>query len=284
MSVASPSPPTESAPVSRRRSPAASIWALIVRDWGVTRSYRTALFTDLAFGFINLAVYHFISQTLRPRVGHGLDGAPTYFAFAAVGVALSVVLQASMSGLARRVREEQLTGTLETLLAQPISSVELAFGLAGFPFLFALARAFAYLLLAGAFLGLSLAHVHWIGLVLAFLVSGLAFAGIGIILAALVIVFKRAESLAAFGTVGLTLLGGALFPVAVLPGWLKPLATVIPTRFAYNAVRGALFGVRDWVEPTLVLLAIGIGLLAVALALFAAAVRLVIRLGTVSQY
>ena len=132
--------------------------ALVRRDWSITRSYRTALVTDLGFGFLNLVVYHFISRTLRPRVGSELAGAPSYFAFAAVGIALTVVLQAAITGFSRRVREEQLTGTLETLLAQPISSVELALGLAGFPFLFAIFRALAYLLLAGAFLGLSFAH------------------------------------------------------------------------------------------------------------------------------
>jgi ABC-2 type transport system permease protein len=262
----------------------ASVRALIARDWRITRSYRTALVTDLAFGFINLVVYHFISQTLRPRVGHRLDGAPTYFAFAAVGVALSVVLQAAMSGLARRVREEQLTGTLETLLAQPISAVELALGLAGFPFLFAMVRAFVYLLLAGAFLGLSFAHTDWPALVASFMVSGVAFLGIGITLAALVVVFKRAESLGAFGTVGLSLLGGAVFPVSALPHWLRPLATIVPTRFAFDAVRDALFGSGGWVEPTLVLMAIGAGLLAFSLVLFTAALRLVVRLGTISQY
>jgi ABC-2 type transport system permease protein len=262
----------------------ASVRALIARDWQITRSYRTALVTDLAFGFINLVVYHFISQTLRPRVGNRLDGAPTYFAFAAVGVALSIVLQASMAGLARRVREEQLTGTLEMLLAHPISAAELAFGLAGFPFLFALARAFIYLLLAGAFLGLSLAHANWLGLIVSFAISGFAFAGIGIALAAAVIVFKRAETLGAFGTVGLSLLGGALFPTSALPGWLKPLAAIVPTRFAYDAVRGALFATHSWVEPALILLAIAIGLIAVSLILFAGALRLVVRMGSVSQY
>jgi ABC-type multidrug transport system permease subunit len=284
--VVSPSRPTDAeAPrAPARRTPAGAVRALIARDYQVTRSYRTALFSDIAFGFINLVVYHYISQTLRPRVGHGLDGAPTYFAFAAVGVALSIVLQASMAGLARRVREEQLTGTLEMLLAQPISPTELALGLAGFPFLFSLARAFIYLLLAGAFLGLSLAHVSWLGLIVSFAVSGLAFAGIGIGLAALVIVFKRAEMLGSFGTVGLGLLGGAVFPASALPSWLHPLATIVPTRFAFDAVRNALFGTRGWLGPTLILLAIGAVLVVISLALFTSAVRLVVRLGSVSQY
>jgi ABC-type multidrug transport system permease subunit len=260
------------------------VWALVARDWGVTRSYRTALVTDLAFGFINLVMYRLISQTLRPRVGTNLAGAHSYFEFAAVGVALAVVLQAAISGLARRVREEQLTGTLETLLTQPISTIEVALGLAGFPFLFAVVRALAYLLLAGAFLGLSFAHTDWIGVLPAFLVSGLVFASLGIALAALVLVFKRADTIGSLSTVAISLLGGAVFPISVLPGWLKPLSTVIPTRFAFDAVRGALFGKESWARPSLILLGMGVVMLCLSLVVFSAALRVIVRQGTVSQY
>ena len=269
---------------ARRPVGTGAIRALILRDWGVMRSYRAALILDLAFGFVNLTAYHFISQTVRPRFGAELQGAPSYFAFAAVGIALMVVLQASVTGLARRLREEQLAGTLEMLLAQPISSAELALGLAGFPFLFAIFRALAYLLLGGAFLGLSFAHCDWLGLLVSFLVSGFAFAAIGIVLASLVVVFKRAEAAATVGTAVIGLLGGAVFPIAVLPAWLKPVATIIPTRFALNAVRGALFGTHAWAGSALTLLIVGACLMVAALCLFGAAVRLVIRLGTVSQY
>jgi ABC-2 type transport system permease protein len=263
---------------------AGAVRALVQRDWRITRSYRTALITDLAFGFLNLAAYFYISRTLKANIRHGLDGAPSYFAFAAVGVALSVVLQAAVSGVSRRIREEQLTGTLEALLVQPISSVQLALGLAGFPFLFAVVRAFLYLLLAGAFLGLSFAHCDWLGLVVSFVVSGAAFAALGVGLAAVVLVFKRADAVGAVGTFALSLLGGAFFPTRVLPPWLHALSAVAPTRYAFDAVRGALFGRQDWLAPTLELAAVGAVSLLVAFALFSAALRHAVRRGTINQY
>lgn len=254
------------------------------RDWRITRSYRTALVTDLGFGFLNLVAYYYISKTLKVGLRSGLDGAPDYFAFAAVGVALSVVLQAAITGVARRLREEQLTGTLEALCVQPISSGELAFGLAGFPFLFAVIRAFAYLLLAAAFLGLSFAHCDWLGLIVSFLVSGLALAALGVGLAAVVLVFKRADAVGALGTFGLSLLGGAFFPSRVLPHWLRPVANLLPTHFAFDAVRGALFGSRGWLGPVAALAGVGAVTMVIALAMFSAAVRHAIRQGTLNQY
>jgi ABC-2 type transport system permease protein len=261
-----------------------AVRALVRRDWRITRSYRTALVTDLGFGFLNLVAYYYISKTLKVGLRSGLDGAPDYFAFAAVGVALSVVLQAAITGVSRRLREEQLTGTLEALCVQPISSGELAFGLAGFPFLFAVVRAFAYLLLAAAFLSLSLAHTDWLGLFVSFVVSGLALAALGVGLAAIVLVFKRADAIGALGTFGLSLLGGAFFPIRVLPHWLRPVADVLPTRYAFNAVRSALFGTGHWLGPVTALAAVGMVTMVIALAMFSAAVRHAIRQGTLNQY
>jgi ABC-2 type transport system permease protein len=267
-----------------RGSRAGAIGALARRDWRVTRSYRTALVSDLLFGFLNLVTYYYISKTVKPGGGTNLDGAPSYFAFAAVGIALTVVLQASVLGLSRRLREEQLTGTLEALVAQPISTPELAAGVAGFPFIFAVTRAFLYLLLAALLLGLSFAHCNWAGLVISFMVAGVAFGGLGIALAAAVLVFKRAEAVGALGTFGLALVGGAFFARTVLPAWLRPVSDVLPTQFAFTAVRHSLFGGHGWLGPLLALAGVGAITIAVALALFEGALRYTVRRGTLNQY
>lgn len=261
-----------------------TVRALVRRDWGITRSYRTALVTDLVFGMLNLVAYYYISKTFKSAVHHGLGTAPSYFAFAAAGVALAVVLQAAISGVSRRLREEQLTGTLEALYAQPISPGELALGLAGFPCVFAVARAFVYLLLAGVFLGLSFAHCDWPGLVCSFLLSGLAFAGLGVGLAAIVLVFKRADAVGVVGVFGLSLLGGAFFPTQVLPHWLRLISALIPTHYAFVAVRRALFGGAAWGPPAAALAGIGLLTMLAALTLFDAALRYAVRQGTLNQY
>jgi ABC-2 type transport system permease protein len=281
VSITSRSPPARRELVSPARAHA--IYALIRRDWRIARSYRTALVTDVAFGCLNLVVYRYISRTVTVSTPGGLDGAPNYFAFAAVGVALAVVLQSAITGVSRRLREEQLTGTLEALYAQPISATEVAVGLAGFPFLFAIVRASLYLGIAGLVLGLSFAHCSWFGLFAAFLMTGLALGTFGIALAAFVLVFKRAEAVAALGVFGMVLVGGAFFPSQVLPDWTRPLAAIVPTRFAFSAARGALFG-SEWLSSTLVLAGFAVGLGALSLALFSLALRHSVRRGTLNQY
>jgi hypothetical protein len=51
-----------------------------------------------------------------------------------------LVISAAAASLARRMLEEELTGTLEALCTQPLGSSSLALGSASFPFLFAIFR------------------------------------------------------------------------------------------------------------------------------------------------
>src|SRR3712207_1205644 len=101
------------------------------------RSYRFAFLLDWVLGASSLVVYYFISRTLIGDSRNAtLDGAPSYFAFASVGIALGVVIQAAATGVATKLREEQLIGTLEIILTRPVRTTELALGIAGYPFFF----------------------------------------------------------------------------------------------------------------------------------------------------
>ena len=68
------------------------ILAVIRRDVLVTRSYRLAFVLDVFFGILNLALFFFISRTFDDIATADLHGAPSYFAFAAVGIVLALVI------------------------------------------------------------------------------------------------------------------------------------------------------------------------------------------------
>lgn len=259
------------------------IAAMIRRDFSIARSYRMAFVLDSVFGVLNLIVFYYISRALSPR-GADLGGASSYFDFAAVGLAMTLVLQATTTQLAARIHQEQLTGTLEALWTQPISSTELALGLAGFPFLFATIRAAMYILLAGLFMGLDLSAADWPGFGLVLFASGVAIGAIGVLVASAVFAFKRGEGLAALFTFSLGLLGGALFPVEVFPGWVQPIAAIVPTRYAFDGVRRSLFGGAEWGDPFLALVAFVVVATPLALWVFRRAMRHSLRTGSLGQY
>jgi ABC-2 type transport system permease protein len=257
--------------------------AIIRRDFAVTRSYRLAFLLDAFFGLIELAVYFFIAETIdvAPR---DLQGAPSYFAFAAVGAVLGTVIYAATAAIADRVRNEQLTGTLEALLAQPLAPIEICLGLTGFPYLFALARALLYLAVAGVWMELDTDRASWIGITVVLVCTGLALSSLGVVAAAIVLVLKRGDVFAGAVVVAMTFAGGAVFPVSVLPEGLELLATVNPFRFAFDGVRAALFRGGGWGEDAAALALFGGVVLPLSILGFRLALDYAKRAGSLAQY
>jgi ABC-2 type transport system permease protein len=262
----------------------AVVSALVRRDYQITRSYRMAFVLDSVFGVLNLAVYFFISETFVDASTAPLGGAPSYFAFAAVGMVVGLVITAAAAGAAERVREEQLTGTFEALLVHPVRSLELSVGLVGFPLLFGLARAIVYLGIAAVWMDLDASRASWLGLVAVLLGTGAALATLGILSGAAVLLFKRGTILTAVAIFGMTMLSGAVFPISVLPDWVQPISEVIPIRFALNGVRDALFRGEGWGTDAVALMAFGALGIPLAAWVFDGALRIARRTGSVGQY
>jgi ABC-type uncharacterized transport system permease subunit len=258
--------------------------ALVRRDFLGTRSYRLAFVLDIFYGVLDLVLYFFISNTFKHVSPAGLRGAPSYFAFAAAGIILGAVLNATSSGVGYRMREEQVSGTLEAINAEPVTLFELCIGLVGFPFAFAMARASLYLVVAAGLLHLDVSETSWAGLMLVLLTAAAAIAPIGIIAGAAVLVFKRGHVVAGTMMYLMTILAGMLFPVSVLPNWLEPLAHIVPLTYAFNGARDALFTGSGWGTDVLVLAAWAIVLWPLSLSLFWHALAYAKRVGSLAQY
>jgi ABC-2 type transport system permease protein len=262
---------------------ARQVAALVVRDWRVRTSYRAAFVLDFIIGVLDLAVYYFVSKTFT-GVSASLQGAPDYFAFALVGIVVTTVITAAATGLALRVREEQLTGTLEALLTQPMTAVQLALGMCAFPFLFATVRVGMYLLVAAVLLSLDLSNADPVGFFVMLATIGGAMSSIGILSGAIVLVIKRGDKLAALALFGMGLVGGAFFPVSVLPAWLEAIGKVVPTRFAFDGLRSALYQGTGWTDDALMLALFTVTTLPIALWLFTRALDWGKGRGSLSQY
>ena len=246
-------------------------------------SYRLAFLSDIVFGAVSLIIYYYISRTFQDVGTASLKGAPSYFAFAAVGVSIAIVIQGTSVGVATRVRTEQLTGTLEALLVQPVKVVELAFGLAGYQLLFSLFRSGLYLSIAGL-LGADYSDADWAGVAVTLLATAVALISLGIAVGALVFVVKRAEAFTGLVVFSLVLVGGAYFPLSVFPGWLEAIASVTPTRFAFEGVRSALFQGGEWAGSALTLALLSTASLPLAVIFFGRGLRFAQRRGTLNQY
>src|SRR4051812_11791998 len=92
---------------------------------------------------------------------------------------------------------------------------------------------------------------------------------------------KRRARLAA---AGIGLIGGVYFPIAVLPGGLKFLASILPFTWALDLLRSALLNGEAHVGRLMALLAFDALALPAALVLFRAALQRARRTGTLAGY
>lgn len=251
----------------------AAVLGLWQRELREGRRRWTALLLDLAFGALNLIVFFYIARTVGSPPRRLLDGAPSYFAFAATGIALVLVMQSAAAQQAGRVRREQFAGTLEALVAQPLSVAELAVGLTGAGYVLAAVRALLYLSFAILVLGLDASHADPLGVLVIVVLACVSFMAAGIALLALALVVRGGESLARVLLVAIVFLSGAYFPVARLPDVLGELARFMPPRIALDGLRAALFRGDGWLQDAGWLALSTAVVLPLSLLAFAAALR-----------
>ena len=199
-------------------------------------SYRGHLALQAVGGLVTLVGVHYLSRLVGPRLPGGGD----YFAFACVGLAAYLPARAAQAELARQIRQAQLTGLLEPLVASPVGLSAQLLGMALYPSLGALLRA-ARTLLAGVLLfGLRIdpRGAAWVlaGLALASVAS----AGLGLSSAALVLHVRRSDPVAYLLDSAAWLGSGLVFPVALLPRWAQAAAAWLPATHALRLTREAL--------------------------------------------
>src|SRR3954452_1459782 len=258
--------------------------ALARRDFLTTRSYKLSFVLEVFFGVVELAVYFFISQIIGDVTSESLHGAPSYFAFAAVGVIMAALLSAATTSIALRLREEQLAGTMEVLAAQPVTSLELCVGIVSFPFAYSAVRAALYLLIAAFWMNLDVSQTSWAGVATMLVATALGLSPLGILSGALVVLYKRGSLLGATLVYAMTIIGGAVFPISVLPDWLEWIGRLLPVRFAFDGVRAALFSGEGWGGDALALAAFGIVSAPLSLLAFAFALDRAKKTGSLSEY
>jgi ABC-2 type transport system permease protein len=101
-------------------------------------------------------------------------------------------------------------------------------------------RFVVYLVAGGILYGLDPGRADFVSAGLVFLLTAAAFMGIGILWAGVVLLVKRGESLMTMVSLGLPLVSGALFPVALLPGWMQAISALSPLTHALEGMRLAL--------------------------------------------
>ena len=225
---------------SRRASTAGVLYACLLRDVRIAKTYRLAFVLRFLGTAFQVVVFYFISrligQSSNPTLAPYGDN---YFAYALIGVAFLRLFNLSLGGYASVLTEAQDTGTLEAQAVLPVSLPLLVTGATLWPYLYAFGETTIYLLM-GLILGAPLAGANLFGAILTTILACIAISGLGFMGAAIILLYKRGNAVAWVFEASAALLAGTYFPPQLLPAPLQKLALLLPQTYALAALRAAL--------------------------------------------
>ena len=264
--------------------------AFFRRDLLVTWSYKLQFFTDWINLIGQVVVFYFVSGLVNPNAVPSFGGQQaSYLQFVTIGIAVTSFLQVSLARVTAAIRNEQLQGTLETLLLTPTAPATFQLGSAMYEIAYVPIRVVLFLGFAAVVFGV---HYTVAGLpeAVAVLMVFVPFVwGLGVISAAATLTYRRGTSFVGAGASALTITSGAYFPTSAFAGFpiLAALAKLNPITLALNAIRDALLGGAGW-GPTLKAIAVLLPVAGITLAAgvwaFRAALRREQRRGTLGLY
>jgi len=250
--------------------------AFVRRDFLVNWSYRFAFFSDWVNLVLQVGLFYFVGRLVDPRRLPAFGGTrPTYVEFVTIGIAVASFVQIGLSQVVTAIRNEQLMGTLESLLVTPTAPTTVQLGSVIYEVLYVPVRTVLFFVLVSILLGADL-HLTGLGPAAGVLLVFVPVVwGLGMLSAAGVLTFRRGLGVVGLGSILLTATSSTYFPVELLPGWLRPLARFNPITVTLQAMRRALLGHAGWgdVLPAILTLApaavvsITVGILAFRLAL-----------------
>jgi len=263
-------------------------WAFFRRDAIVAYSYRISFIAQLAGNVLVLGLFYFVGRTIGDRPLPAL--APyggNFMAFLLIGIALTDCVGVSLMSFAAQIREAQTTGTLEAIVMSPVRLPVILIYSSLWNYAMCAFRFLLYLIAGSYLYGLDIAHGNFTSALVIFLLTVLCFMGIGILWAGIVMLVKRGESLMTLAASLVLLVSGVLYPVALLPLWLRNISSLIPLSYALEGMRMAILKgatLADLSGTVLSLSVFSAVLLILGVGAFDRAVAIAKHTGSLTQY
>ena len=267
---------------------ARKVTAFLRRDFLIAWSYRMSFFSEISGILVTAITFYFVGRMVNESVLPTYAGERvTYMEFAAIGIVFGALLAVGLGQVASAVRQEQLMGTLESLLMTPTSPATIQVGSVAYPLLLLPLRTGIFLALIALAFGLDFSASGIAPAAFVFLIFTPFVWGLGLLSAAAVMTFKRGTAAVGLTVTVLVLLSGAYFPLELLPRPIELLAQVNPLALAIDGVREALLGDAGWGglgSEILLLVPMAVVSLAAGVTAFRLSVRRERERGTIGLY
>jgi ABC-2 type transport system permease protein len=258
-----------------------------VRDLRIATTYRSPFVFEIIQALFGASMMYYVAKFVdSPELREALPQGNSYFAYSLVGFVFIDYLNEAMDTFDRSLQEARDTRTLEPLLVTQVSLPVILAGSAVYPFVATTVRIAVYLVWGAILFGFPLRGANWFAVFAVLVMTLFAFSGLGILSAAYLLLFKRGNPFKWF-ILGLSsVVGGMLFPVSILPGWLQVIAQLNPVTYALDAMRGALLERSSLLgigRPLLILFLFGAVLMPVSIVLFSWTLRRTKTTGTLTH-
>src|ERR1700678_2661685 len=263
-------------------------WAFLKRDFRIESGYQAAFLMGIVESIMLLVIFHFIGDLIAPKANASLSRYGShYFPFVIIGIAFARYFDLVLKMFSESIRLAQVTGCLEAMLSSQTGCITIVLMSSLYGLISGAVQLFLLLLGSVLLFGVDLRGMNVPATLLVLFVSIAIFVAFGVLSASAIVWLKKGDPITwVLGGMS-AILGGAYFPIDVMPAWMQKLSYVIPIRYSLDALRSTMLRGASLVSvarPVETLLAIAIILSPVSAALFTAAVRKGRREGTLVQY
>jgi len=214
-------------------------------------------------------------------------GSPEQTLFLLIGAVLWGFLSVVFHEVAESMALERWAGTIEYTLMAPVRRMTHMGALCAGAVLYGSVRSLVVLAAAALFFDLDLGRANLFGAGLVLAASSMSFVGLGILASTLPLLSpEKGPQAAGVVEAAILLVSGVYYDVAVLPWWLRPLATVSPATYTLRGMRRAVLegaGPAQLGGDLLVLVVAGLVLVPLGLRIFAAVERYALREGLLKR-
>jgi ABC-2 type transport system permease protein len=266
------------------------IFAFVARDFRLFISYRMLFFLRIISVLAIVTTFFFVSKIfagyIDPQFPEWRDPLASWL----TGLAVLNYFTTGFSSLANSIRQEQMQGTLESVLLTPINVPTVIVSSSAWDFLETTFFSFLYLFFGWFFFDVQFRGSFFLAVVF-LLLTTVVLACLGILSASFAMVFKRGDPFGVFLGAGSALFSGVLFPTQLLKTYggpkLASISLILPATHGLQGIRQVLLeghGLAQVTRPLFTLLGFLVVLLPFSLWVFSRAVRRAKREGSLIQY
>jgi ABC-2 type transport system permease protein len=170
------------------------------------------------------------------------DKGANYAIFVVVGSGLTGLWSSLLFISGNSINNERWQGTLESLVGVPTPFEVIIFGKNLANVVQSLLSMVVAYILAALFFGYTLSIAQPLLFIVSLLLSVFAFISFGITIAPVFVMYREVQQWQNAMEFPVYILGGFLFPVALLPGWTTPISYLLPPYWAAVALHGTSTG------------------------------------------